>query len=275
MMRGRLAFCLLALCLVPLQQAVAQIRTVPKELLDSIANPAVAENSSLMEFDTRRIVAAGIGEDELPVYSYDFVNRGDKPIVVNRITTSCGCAVAECASRVTGPGERGTISVTYHPKGHPGRFERRIFVYTNLSSERPTAVLSLDVTVRAGEDRSRWFPHQMGRIRMKVKEFAFRQDVKDVVCLAFLNAGDVPVTPVPDTAMLPSYLKAWCETPGVEPGKEGEICIAFDPDKFREQAVANSGWLSGASSRDVSRTAVVLGGVGATPREAAIIITIQ
>ncbi len=250
-MRGRLAFCLLALCLVPLQQAVAQIRTVPKELLDSIANPAVAENSSLIEFDTRRIVAAGIGEDELPVYSYGFVNRGDKPIVVNRITTSCGCAVAECASRVTGPGERGTISVTYHPKGHPGRFERRIFVYTNLSSERPTAVLSLDVTVQAGEDRSRWFPHQMGRIRMKVKEF------------------------VPDTAMLPSYLKAWCETPGVEPGKEGEICIAFDPDKFREQAEANSGWLSGAASRDVSRTAVVLRGIGAPPRESAIIITIQ
>ena len=92
-MRGRLALCLLALCLVPLQQAVAQIRTVPKELLDSIANPAVAENSSLMEFDTRRIVAAGIGEDELPVYSYDFVNRSGKPIVVNRITTSCGCEI--------------------------------------------------------------------------------------------------------------------------------------------------------------------------------------
>ena len=82
-------------------------------------------------------------------------------------------------------------------------------------------MLSLDVTVQAGEDRSRWFPHQMGRIRMKVKEFAFRQDVRDVVCLAFLNAGNVPVTPVPDTAMLPSYLKAWCETPGVEPGKGG------------------------------------------------------
>lgn len=125
-------------------------------------------------------------------------------------------------------GERGTISVTYHPKGHPGRFERRIFVYTNLSSERPTAVLSLDVTVRAGRTGAGGSPIRWAA-SMKVKEFAFRQDVKDVVCLAFPNAGDVPVTPVPDTAMLPSYLKAWCETPGVEPGKEGEICIAFDP----------------------------------------------
>ena len=73
-MRGRLAFCLLALCLVPLQQAVAQIRTVPKELLDSIANPAVAENSSLIEFDTRRIVAAGIGEaNDLGIYGIPWV----------------------------------------------------------------------------------------------------------------------------------------------------------------------------------------------------------
>lgn len=249
--------------------SAAQIRTVPKELLDSIANPVEAERGSLMKFDTKRIVTGEIGEDEIPVYDFRFVNIGDKPLEIRHITTSCGCVSAKCDERGIQPGDSGKISVTYYPKGHPGRFERRIFVYTDLSGTKPAAVLYLVATVRQGNDRSYLFPHQLGRIRMKVREFTFRSDMKDVVCLDFLNTGDSPVTPRIAEALLPAYIKAWCETPEVQPGREGEICIAFDPDKFAGVAAGRTG------ENAVVRVPLILEGLGVPPRESAIMLNID
>ncbi|MCM1176923.1 MAG: DUF1573 domain-containing protein [Bacteroides sp.] len=302
MKRLRVLPYLLGFLLLPLSGA-AQIRTVSREVLDSIANPLEAEQGYLMKFDTKRIDSGEIAEDDLPVYSFRFVNDGKQPLAISRITTSCGCAVAKAIPMVVAPGDSGKVSVTYHPKGHPGKFERRIFVYTDLSDRRPTAVLSLMTTVRQGADRSLWFPHQMGRIRMKVKEFTFRSDMKDVVCLDFLNTGDIPVTPMVNSAFLPPYIKAWCETPDVAPGKEGEICIGFDPDKFAESMSAGAGQVSGASSGisgggsgvsgassdtsgDVSgnsrasagrkvKIPLILEGLGVPPREATLMLTID
>lgn len=256
------------LCLLPVA-AGAQIRTVPKEVLDSIANPVEADCSSLMEFDTKRIVTGEIGEDEVPVYSFSFVNKGSRPLEIRRITTSCGCVAAKCTKPVISPGDSGKISVTYYPKGHPGKFERRIFVYTDLSDKRPTAVLSLCVNVRQGVDRSYWFPHQMGSIRMKVKEFTFRSDMKDVVCLDFLNSGDAPVTPGIAEEFLPDYIRAWCETPDVEPGKEGEICISFDPVRFSGSKAA------GAGVNGPVRVPLILEGLGVSPGASTIMLYVD
>ncbi len=259
-------FCLLLTAVT----AAAQVRTVPKELLDSIANPVEAEQSSLMKFVTKRIVTGEIGEDETPVYDFRFVNRGDRPLEIRHITASCGCVSAKCDERRIQPGDSGKISVTYYPKGHPGKFERRIFVYTDLSATKPTAVLYLVAAVRQGNDRSYLFPHQLGQIRMKVREFTFRSDMKDVVCLDFLNTGDSPVTPRIAEAMLPAYIRAWCGTPDVEPGREGEICIAFDPDKFAEIAAAGRQGPAAAV-----RVPLILEGLGVPPRESSIMLNID
>lgn len=268
MVKSRELLYALLLFLLP-AAAGAQIRTVPKEVLDSIANPPEADCSSLMEFDTKRIVTGEIGEDEVPVYCFSFVNKGGRPLEIRHITTSCGCAVAKCTAPVVNPGDSGKISVTYYPKGHPGKFERRIFVYTDLSDKRPTAVLSLSVNVRQGADRSYWFPHRMGSISMKVKEFTFRSDMKDVVCLDFLNSGDVPVTPGIAEEFLPDYIRAWCETPGVEPGKEGEICISFDPDRFAGSRAA------GAGTGGPVRVPLILEGLGVSPGASTIMLYVD
>lgn len=262
-------------CLLWQAGIYAQIRTVPKDLLDSIADPKVAEKSALMRFETVHICAGEIEESDRPVYEYRFVNASDRPLRVSRLAASCSCASAQAEPQTVAPGQEGTVKVTYHPEGHAGKFMRRIFVYTNLSDSRPTAVLTLDVSVRQGSDRSRWFPHEMGQIRTKVKEFTFSGDVKDVVCLAFLNTGNVPVTPVADAAMLPSFLKAWCDTPDVQPGKEGEICISFDPEKYRAMEKQRDGWRAGASADGPLRFPLVIGGVGAAPRDASIMIMVD
>ncbi len=268
-MSGKLIVRLLAgiLCLCWQTDLAAQIWTVPEEVLDSIANPVEAERSSLMKFDTKRIVTGEIEETDVPVYVFRFLNKGERPLAIRKISTSCGCAVAECDRKIVAPGDSGKISVTYYPKGHPGKFERRIFVYTDLSASHPTAVLSLAVTVRQGADRSRWFPHSMGKIRMKAKEVAFRRDMKDIVCIGFLNTGDTPVVPAINSELLPDYIRAWCDTSGVEQGKEGEICISFDPEKF-------AGSVSAGTNGPV-RVPLVMTGLGVPPGTSTVMLTID
>lgn len=252
-------------CLLPLRLG-AQIWTVPEKVLDSLANPVEAESGKFMAFETKAMAVRGIREDELPVYEYKFVNNWDKPLAISGITSSCSCAVAKASADVIAPGESGSINVTYHPEGHPGKFRRRIFVYTNMSATKPTAVLSLDVSVEATSPKSSRFPHQMGRMRMKVKEYSFHSDLSDMVCLSFLNIGDTPLTPQVDCNLLPAYLKVWCETPDVEQDKEGEICVAFDSEKFAETP----------HGRQMPvRIPVVFKGLGVSPSASAITINIE
>lgn len=261
----------------------SQIRTVPKELLDSIANPVEDVSGSLMKFDTKRIVTEEIEEDEVPVYDYRFVNMSDKPLEIRNITTSCGCVVAKCSGDVINPGDSAAVSVTYYPKGHPGRFERRICVYTGFSGAKPAAVLYLVATVRQGNDRNYLYPHRLGQIRMKVREFTFRSDMKDVVCLDFINGGDSPVTPRVVKAMLPAYINAWCETAPVAPGEKGEICIAFDPEEFEARTSGHgtpcqsgkSGSGAAPAEARVVRVPLILEGLGASPRESTIMLNID
>ncbi len=107
----------------------------------------------------------------------------------------------------------------------------------------------------------------MGKIRMKAKEVAFRRDMKDIVCIGFLNTGDTPVVPAINSELLPDYIRAWCDTSGVEQGKEGEICISFDPEKF-------AGSVSAGTNGPV-RVPLVMTGLGVPPGTSTVMLTID
>ena len=129
----------------------AQIRIVDRAVIDSLANPQLADGSDAMRFERTAIDTGTIGEnDEPPVYEYRYRNEGAEPIAVVRVTTSCGCTVARAVPAVVPAGGEGVIRVTYKPRGHIGRHMRRVFVYTQLSERRPTAVLTLETCVAAG-----------------------------------------------------------------------------------------------------------------------------
>lgn len=241
----------------------AQIQTVSPEILERFVSPELAPDALLMDFETRRIEAGRIKETDTPVYVYTFENKWDKTIEIQGLTSNCGCAVPSFDKRRIAPGEKSCIKVTYHPEGHPGKFERRVFVYTNMSAERPAAVLELSVEVEDSGDRAKWFPVEMGNIRLKTAEHRFRSDMKDVVDIAFLNVGKTPVTPSFQTEKLPDYLSVWCETPDVGSGGEGTISIAFDPEKYA------------LSADKTQRIPVVLKNAGASGKRAIIMIMIE
>ena len=138
--------CLIAAVLVSGQTAFAQLKILPKEKLDSIANPPLASNAALVAFEQNRAIAEYASGDEQPrIFEYKFMNKGKSPLVISRLVSTCSCAKAECDKRVLAPQERGVVRLTYEPEGRIGTNIRRVFVYTDDNAQ-PSAVLRLEVT---------------------------------------------------------------------------------------------------------------------------------
>ncbi len=199
--------------------------------------------AQVLSFDKTRIEAGEISEDSLPVYEYACTNTGDKPVRIMRISTTCSsCLKAESSASVIAPGEKAVIRVSYFPKGHPGRFERRIFIFTGESA--PAAVLELAVAVKMGEDLVPYYRVNMGRIRMKTAEISFRNGRSEGICLEYLDVTGTDFRPAVSREFLPPYLKVRVTSPSElaadedsrleesMKGKVGEICITFDADAF-------------------------------------------
>lgn len=217
-----------ALC--PVQ---AQIKVIPREKLEAVANPRLSPDSASLEFDVRRIVAGPMNETDAPkAFRYRMTNVGDAPVSITRINTTCSCANAVYDRKTVLPGESACITVTYDPKGHPGRFERRIFVYTGEGGS-PAAILSLSVNVGHAEDFSGLYHHQMGPIRLRRTEVSFNPDAKGVEKIPFVNLSGGPMSLRCDETMLPECLGFYTEPSVVGDRQEGEIVITFDPSKGR------------------------------------------
>ena len=141
-------YILLATLLTFGHSVMAQINILPKERIDSIANPPLAPNAGNVAFEREMIKAELASDDHEPrTYEYAFVNKGRSPLVISRLVSTCSCAKAEYDKRVIKPGERGVIRLTYSPEGRIGINVRRVFVYTGDNTQ-PSAVLRLEVTHR-------------------------------------------------------------------------------------------------------------------------------
>jgi hypothetical protein len=64
-----------------------------------------------------------------------FKNIGDKPLVIEDATASCGCTVPEKPEKPIAPGEEGVIKATFNGSGE-GAIMKQVHVYGNLKPNR-------------------------------------------------------------------------------------------------------------------------------------------
>lgn len=113
--------CAGAVLLAAALPAQAQWHTVSRSRLDSLANPPMAEGREAMAFERTTVTAEPIEEDGgAKSYTFSWRNEGRTPLVITRVKSTCGCAVASYDRQPVAAGAEGAVSVTYHPKGHPG-----------------------------------------------------------------------------------------------------------------------------------------------------------
>lgn len=58
-------------------------------------------------------------------------NEGNAPLVITRVSASCGCTKPEFSTEPIAPGKESKIKVSYNPAGRPGQFTKSIAVYSN------------------------------------------------------------------------------------------------------------------------------------------------
>lgn len=222
--------CILICAALPVA-ASAQMKMVSKEQLESVSNPALSVDSAAFSFDTRHIKAEPMNEDDIPVvFRYRFTNVSERSLKIGRIVSTCSCASASCPVSSVAPGESSEILVRYNPKGHPGRFERRIFVYTDSDSD-PAVMLKLSVEVSKGQDLSADWPLQKGGIRLRRGSVEFVEGVKAVEKIRFINLTGKDLRLQCEESFLPPCLSFRSVPEIVKDGQIGEMVISYDPTK--------------------------------------------
>ncbi len=72
-------------------------------------------------------------------YSFHFTNTGGSDLLINKVSTSCGCTVTNYPRTPLRPGEKGTIEVTFdsrHKKGHQNK------TVTIMANTEPSRTIS-------------------------------------------------------------------------------------------------------------------------------------
>lgn len=63
---------------------------------------------------------------------FEFTNTGNSPLIIRRVSASCGCTTPSYSREPILPGKKGMITARYSTTARPGTFNKSITVYTNV-----------------------------------------------------------------------------------------------------------------------------------------------
>ena len=215
------------LCAVQLLSA--QIRIIPQDKLLDASEIKAVENAPIRFASAE--VSFGTIDEMIGAWqgSAVLVNTGSETVAITQIKTTCGCLKAELPKRVLAPKERMTVALKYYPRGHAGRVRQRVLVYTNLSAEKPSAVLTLSGLVTASADRSDDYPYTRGVLRLRQEQVVFEGSGRQVQRIAFMNGGSTELKLEVDANLLPKGVSVRFEPAKVAPKGEGDIVVEYNP----------------------------------------------
>lgn len=213
------------------QVSFAQIRLIPKSRLDSVANPRVVGEGKMAFKQGVTVDFGRLGEDAEPWQQVvEWQNRDTKPIVITHIKSSCSCLRSEVERRSVGAGKSDKFRITYYPKGHPGAVNQRLFIYTNLSADQPTAILNVRGVVTPSADHRADYGFHRGALLMRQDTIYAERGKAIVVRIACMNSSDKQLRLTADTLLSSRGVKMWTEPNVLAAGAEGDMVISVGAD---------------------------------------------
>ena len=77
-----------------------------------------------------------ITEGQTPEITWHFKNTGDKPLVIENASGTCGCTIAEKPNEPVLPGEEGTIKAKFNSEGRVGPNTKQLVVTANTKNKK-------------------------------------------------------------------------------------------------------------------------------------------
>lgn len=236
--------------------------------LDAVMNPAMLEDAAdkfLVE-PTERSVGV-LSEDTVPVtYTFLCRNKSTQPLTVQKLVTSCGCTQAQISKKQLAAGDTAMVTVRYNPYAQAGRVFTRVFIYTSLSDNRPTAALTLTGEVTPTADLWKDYRYAFGTLRVRRKSVSFGKvfaNTHSVETIPCVNSGSRPLKVKATAGFLPAYLTLRCEPAELEPGQSGELILQLDGSKLPK-----------GDGTFQARLSILLDGVSAAPSSRTITVNI-
>jgi len=78
--------------------------------------------------------------DEIPQgqkvrHSFSFSNAGDEPLLIEKVSSSCGCTAALVSAKTLAPGEKGEVQATFDSTHFRGAVTKTISLYSNAQAQ--------------------------------------------------------------------------------------------------------------------------------------------
>ena len=147
-------------------------------------------------------------EDGKITHVFEFVNKGNAPLVINRAQASCGCTTPSWTKEPIEPGKKGSITVIYNTTGRPGAFTKTITIYSNASEEQFVLTIHGEVIPKASGDASP-YPINMNGLGLRSKVVQMNNVDKGKTQTRVMDIQNLSKAPIkPTVENLPAYLTA-------------------------------------------------------------------
>lgn len=92
-----------------------------------------ASYTSIQWIDSIQQDLGTIKEGQTPEISWRFKNTGDKPLIIENASGTCGCTIAEKPTEPVMPGKEGTIKARFNSEGRLGPNTKTVMVLANTN----------------------------------------------------------------------------------------------------------------------------------------------
>ena len=261
-----------------------QIRIVPREQLEL----NLSADSQSLAFDTMELSLTSLSEDSEPVtVVFHVKNVSSLTIYLTRVASSCSCLQPDQFGGVLklGPGESAEIRAVYNPEGHPGKFSRKLSVYTAASEDTPAAVLTVNADVAWSGNPQTELPVRCGNLLLARGEVTLSggenllagkewpAGKKEIVSIRCYNASSKAMRLSAQTDFVPFPVVMHCEPEVIPSGERGRIVLEIGgAGEGAGVADGGAGVAGGVASGEYP---IYLKGCGARPSESKIILKIK
>lgn len=108
------------------EKSVMQNQSLPE------LQPIVNQNTTTVTFNKKEHDFGTIEEGKIVTTNFIITNSGNKDLIIENATASCGCTVPEFPRQPIKPGKSGKIKVSFDSTGKPGQQQKSVTVTANI-----------------------------------------------------------------------------------------------------------------------------------------------
>lgn len=173
-------------------------------------------------------------------HTFTIKNNGDAPLVITRVTASCGCMRPEWSKAPVAPGKTSFVKITYNPKGRPGPFYKTVSIYNNSSKRNYHLAIKGTVTPKPKQPIYT-YPYSFGELKLHTKTILFSSIRPEEVLgkkISIKNEGKSPATI--RFGKHPNFLQVEVNPITLQPNETGAITVMLDAKSVKKKGRASA-----------------------------------